>query len=108
QSKNYMRAQWQAINVFAAFRPVVRMAIVLSFVATVIVGGWYASKGLIPVGVYSSLVFLTQRLLWPFTELTEVVNDYKRAMAAAHRVLQLLHTPRFITDGQHLSAVPVQ
>jgi ATP-binding cassette, subfamily B, bacterial len=98
-SKNYMRANSQMTYAFAAFRPTIRMAVVLGFVATVVVGGWYAHQGIIPVGAYSSLVFLTQRLLWPFTELAEIVNDYKRAMCASGRVLDLIRTPIGIIDG---------
>ncbi|RTL06686.1 ABC transporter ATP-binding protein [Candidatus Dependentiae bacterium] len=92
-SKNYMRANAQLIGTFAAFRPLIRMSIVLGFVATVVVGGWLASNNLLNVGAYSTLVFLTQRLLWPFTELADIANDYKRAMACAKRVLNLLETP---------------
>lgn len=92
-SKNYMRANAQLIGTFAAFRPLIRMSIVLGFVATVVVGGWLASNNLLNVGAYSTLVFLTQRLLWPFTELADIANDYKRAMACAKRVFNILDTP---------------
>lgn len=99
KSKNYMHANWQMTNIFAAFRPVMRMAIVLGFVATVVIGGWFTCQGKIPLGMYSTLIFLTQRLLWPFTELAEIVNDYRRSRAAANRVLQLLHEPITIVGG---------
>ncbi|HTM05845.1 MAG TPA: ABC transporter ATP-binding protein [Patescibacteria group bacterium] len=101
-SKNYMRANAQLIGTFAAFRPLIRMAIVLGFVATVVVGGWFACNDLLNVGAYSTLVFLTQRLLWPFTELADIANDYKRAVACATRVFNLLNTPLPSHEGTAL------
>lgn len=98
-SKNYKRACLHSITVSAAFRPIIRMAIVLGFVATIVVGGWYAIKGYIPIGAYSTLVFLTQRLLWPFTDLADMVNDYERGMASIRRILNLIETPICINNG---------
>lgn len=105
-SKNYMRANTQLIGTFAAFRPLIRMCIVLGFVGTVVGGGWLASNNLLNVGAYSTLVFLTQRLLWPFTELADIANDYKRAMACAKRVFTLLHTQ--ITEATGLLDLPTE
>lgn len=92
-SKQYIRANDQATATFAAFRPMIRMAVALGFVSTVVVGGFFATQGTLAVGVYSTLVFLTQRLLWPFTELADMVNNYKRAMACTKRVVDLLQLP---------------
>jgi ATP-binding cassette subfamily B protein len=45
------------------------------------------------------LVFLTQRLLWPLTNLAETVDLYERAMASSRRILDLIATPVGIADG---------
>jgi ATP-binding cassette subfamily B protein len=58
------------------------------------------------VGVYSVLVFLTQRLLWPLTRLGTTLDLYQRAMASTTRVLNLLRTQERIEDGQE--SLPVE
>ena len=42
------------------------------------------------VGLYSVMVFLTQRLLWPLTRLGQTVDLYQRAMASTNRILDVL------------------
>lgn len=82
----------EAIRFSAAITPVIRMAILAGFVATLLYGGHLALKGHIGVGSYSALVYLTQRLLWPLTRLADMTDLYQRAMASVARVLDLLET----------------
>ena len=82
-----------AIRFSAAITPVIRMAILAGFVATMLYGGLLALRGDIGVGSYSALVYLTQRLLWPLTRLADMTDLYNRAMASVERVMQLLDTP---------------
>ncbi len=89
-SERYQEANRQAIRWSSAFIPVVRMAILCGFVMTFLIGGWKVLDGSLNAGLYAMLVFLTQRLLWPFTSLGETVDLYERAMASARRVLDLM------------------
>ena len=93
ESLAYTAANTKAIKVSAAFIPIIRMAILGGFLATLVVGGKLALAGTLGVGSFSVLVFLTQRLLWPLTGLAETVDMYQRAMASTARVLDLLETP---------------
>ncbi len=97
-SSDYQHANKQAIKVSAAFTPIIRMAILSGFLATFIMGGFDALDGIISVGEYGMLVFLTQRLLWPFTSLAVTMDLYERAMASVRRILDLLETPIIIRD----------
>ena len=97
-SSDYQYANKQAIKVSAAFTPIIRMAILTGFLATFIMGGFDALDGVISVGEYGMLVFLTQRLLWPFTSLAVTMDLYERAMASVRRILDLLETPIVIRD----------
>jgi ATP-binding cassette subfamily B protein len=45
------------------------------------------------------LVFITQRLLWPLTNLGNTLDQYQRAMASTNRVMNLLDTPIAIRPG---------
>ena len=83
----------EAIRFSAAITPVIRMAILAGFVATMLYGGWLTLQGRLGVGSYSALVYLTQRLLWPLTRLADMTDLYQRAMASVNRVMDLLDTP---------------
>lgn len=107
-SKAYHDASLHAIHVSAAFIPLVRMAIVIGFMFTLVLGGWYVVDGLLDVGGYSVLVFQTQRLLWPFTELAYLTDFYSRAMGAAQRVFKLLQEPLEATGSGGKLPQPVK
>src|SRR5690606_1927342 len=86
-SGDYVAANRKAIAVSSAFIPIIRMAILAGFVATFLLGGWMTLNGTLNVGAYGVLVFLTQRLLWPLTDLAATVDLYERAMASVRRIL---------------------
>ena len=48
------------------------------------------STATLDVGLYATLVYMTQRLLWPLTELGETLDLYQRAMASCRRIFGLL------------------
>jgi len=97
-SHAYLEANRRAIAISSAFIPVIRMAILAGFVATFLLGGWQTLNGSLNVGAYGVLVFLTQRLLWPLTNLAETVDLYERAMASSRRILDLLEAPVAVRD----------
>ena len=98
-SESYRGANKSAIRLSAAFVPLIRMAILAGFTATLLLGGKLALDGVLAVGAYSVLVFMTQRLLWPLTRLGETFDLYQRAMASSVRILTLLERPSSIIDG---------
>ncbi|NCG20262.1 MAG: ATP-binding cassette domain-containing protein, partial [Rhodobacterales bacterium] len=98
-SERYRQSNRQAIRLSSAFVPLIRMAILVGFCATLLWGGVLTTSGAMAVGTYSVLVFLTQRLLWPLTRLGETFDLYQRAMASTTRVLDLISTPVRQLDG---------
>lgn len=107
-SDAYRVSNRRAIALSSAFSPLIRMAIVLGFTATILVGGTLTLQGVIAVGTYTILVFITQRLLWPLTRLGQTFDLYQRAMASTQRVLDLLNTTIHITDGDQPMPSPVR
>ena len=99
ESDAYRECNRHAIRISAAFIPLIRFAILFAFLAILIVGGIQARNGVIAVGTYSFLVFITQRLLWPLTTLGRTLDDYQRSMASTNRVLDLIDTPIQIAGG---------
>ena len=106
RSEAYRQSNRLAIRLSSAFSPLIRMAIVVGFTATLVGGGKLVLSGALAVGTYSVLVFLTQRLLWPLTRLGQTFDQYQRAMASTRRALDLLHTPITIHGGD--AALPVE
>ncbi|MBC3930620.1 ABC transporter ATP-binding protein [Undibacterium curvum] len=107
-SNAYRRANARAIAVSSAITPVIRMAILAGFTATLVYGGWLTLHDELAVGAYSVLVYLTQRLLWPMTGLAEVADMYQRSMSAIDRAMNLLDTPIQIRyDGKALPQAQV-
>ena len=100
-SNQYRDANREAIRLSAAFTPLIRMAILCGFTATLLLGGWMTLEGTLAVGAYSVLVFMTQRLLWPLTRLGETFDLYQRAMASSTRVLDVLTSPTEIKQGEY-------
>jgi len=98
-SNAYREANREAIRLSAAFTPLIRMAILVGFTATLLLGGWLTLEGAMAVGAYSVLVFMTQRLLWPLTRLGETFDLYQRAMASSTRVLDVLDAPIVLKQG---------
>lgn len=99
ESEAYRRSNRRAIALSAAFVPLIRMVILVGFTATLFFGGLEAANGRMAVGTYSVLVFITQRLLWPLTNLGQTLDQYQRAMASTNRVMNLLDTPIAIRTG---------
>jgi ATP-binding cassette, subfamily B, bacterial len=106
-SRAYKVANTDAIRSSAAFVPLVRMAILAGFTCTLLLGGWAVLDGELEVGLYSVLVFMTQRLLWPLTDVAEVLDLYQRGRASTVRILALLAVPVSVPAGAQALARPV-
>lgn len=92
-SDDYRVRNAEAIRFAAAITPVIRLAVLAGFVATLLYGGWKTLQGELGVGTYSALVYLTQRLLWPLTRLADMTDLYQRAMASVNRVMDVIDAP---------------
>ena len=106
-SQAYRDANGEAIRYSSAFIPLIRMAILAGFTMTLIVGGRAALRGDLDVGLFSSLVYMTQRLLWPLTRLGETLDLYQRAMASCRRIFGLLEVQPSIQPGTRQLIEPV-
>ncbi|WP_027004889.1 ABC transporter ATP-binding protein [Conexibacter woesei] len=98
-SRAYADVNRSAIALSAGFVPLIRMAILAGFMVTLVLGGHMALNGTLEIGLYSVLVFMTQRLLWPLTELGETLDLYQRGCASIRRILDLIDAPIAIVPG---------
>ena len=98
-SQEVKSANYHAIKLSAAFIPIIRIAILFGFTATLLIGGFLALDGEIKVATYSVMLFITQRLLWPLTELGVIFDAYQKAMASFRRIVNLKNTQPTIKSG---------
>lgn len=105
-SDDYRLSNRAAITYSTMFVPLIRMFIMTGFIAIIVFGGQLALEGTLAVGLYSFMVFMTQRLLWPLTYVGETLDQYQRAMASTGRVMDLLEKePQIKSGGKSLSQV---
>ncbi len=100
-SDAYRRSNRRAIALSAAFIPLIRIVILVGFTAMLYLGGMAVADGTLTAGTYGFMVFIVQRLLWPFTQLSEIMDEYQRAMASVRRVLGLLDEPIELVPGRN-------
>lgn len=98
-SDRYKKANQSVIRLSAAFVPLIRMLILAGFIGILIFAGFKTLEGNMEVGLYSVLIFVTQRLLWPLTRLGETFDLYQRAMASTKRVMSLLQKDENLKNG---------
>jgi ATP-binding cassette subfamily B protein len=104
-SNVYRAANRHAIKISSAFVPIIRMAVLAGFIATLYIGGKMTLENQLAVGSFGVLVFLTQRMLWPLTGLAQTVDLYQRAKASTARVLDLINTPIKSVSGTDKLAI---
>ncbi|MGQ7297458.1 ABC transporter ATP-binding protein [Quadrisphaera sp. KR29] len=107
-SREYRLANARAIRSSSAFVPLIRMAILAGFSATLLLGGWYTLQGRLEVGLFTVLVFMTQRLLWPLTDLGQTLDLYQRAMASTRRIFGLLELRPSAVEGSAALPAPAR
>ena len=99
ESEAYRRSNAKAIALSTAFKPLLRFLILLGFLVALYFGGLEVLNGRLSVGTYGFMIFMIEGLLWPFTELSEFMDEYQRAMASVRRVMKLLDTAITIPSG---------
>lgn len=104
-SGEYKKANQRVIRLSSAFVPLIRMLIMAGFIGILIFAGFKTLNGEMEVGLYSVLIFVTQRLLWPLTRLGETFDLFQRAMASTRRVMGLLRLKEKMPEGE-LSVEP--
>ena len=98
-SNVYREANNSAIRFSSSFVPIIRNGVMAGFVAVMIFGGRMVIEGTLAVGIFSTLIYMSQRMLWPLTRLGETLDLYQRAMASIGRIFELLDTKPGLTDG---------
>jgi ATP-binding cassette subfamily B protein len=99
-SRDYLDANWDAIETRITFFPGLRLVSGLGFVLTFVLGGLLVigqapaqlTVGL-SAGEFVAFIIYTQRFVWPMAQFGQIINMYQRAYASAERVFGLMETP---------------
>lgn len=100
ESEGYRESNRRAIALSAAFIPIIRIVVLLSFTGILVFGGMEVIEGQLAVGTYSVLILLSQRILLPLVLLGNILDTYQRAMASTVRVMALLSRPIMTHPGE--------
>ena len=99
ESKAYRESNERAIALSAAFIPIIRIIVIIFFIGITIFCGMEVVGEKMSVGMYSTLILLTQHILWHLIGWGNVIDLYQRAMASTVRVMNLLDTPVMTPSG---------
>jgi ATP-binding cassette subfamily B protein len=99
-SRQYQKANFEAIKLSAVYVPLIRMAIAVGFGGVLLLGSYWVleDKGLLTVGELVFFSMMIQRLLWPLTRMGVTLDEFERAKASASRTFGLLLTPSKIVN----------
>ncbi len=105
-SYTYFRLDWLALRLNFVYRPGLQALTSLAFIATFIVGGiWILDgppgpmTGELTEGTLVIFLLLTQRLVDPLAQMSNVVDRYEDAMASTRRILGIMNLPVHIQDA---------
>ncbi len=106
-SYDYFRRDWKALRMNFIYRPGMQLLTSIAFAATFVVGGLWLlsgpplgfSGGTLRIGDLVTFLILTQRMVEPLTQMSEVVDRYEDAKASARRIFGLLSIEPAITSS---------
>ena len=115
-SYRYFKLDWLALRLSFVYRPGLRVLTSLAFIATFIVGGVWILDGppgplaneltvlgqtydtTLTVGTLVTFLLLTQRLVNPLAQMSNIIERYEDAKASTKRILGLMNLPVRIQD----------
>ncbi|SIR03451.1 ATP-binding cassette, subfamily B [Haladaptatus litoreus] len=106
-SYKYFKRDWKALRMNFIYRPGLQLLTSIAFIATFIAGGlWLLSdrpilwfSGNFTSGDLVIFLLLTQRMVEPLTQMSEVVDRYEDAKASSRRIFGLMSIPPAITSS---------
>ena len=106
-SLEYFRQTMSMLKLNYVYRPGMELLAGLSFAATFVVGGiWIFDgppgpfTGELSVGAFVTFLFMSQRIVTPLAEVSNIVDQYENAKASSERVFGLMDVPVWITDSE--------
>lgn len=98
-------SNWKAQFLSGLMQPIMGFVGNLGYVIICIMGGFYASQGVITVGNIQSFIQYMRRFTQPITQLANVSNMLQSMMAACERVFEFLEEDEEVPDTENPKSV---
>lgn len=82
----------------AMFDPMVTLVVAISYVITIVYGGWMVTHSQITIGMLVSFVSYLAMLVWPMFAVGMLFNTLERGNASYDRVIELLNEKSHVID----------
>lgn len=89
---------WKSQFFSGLMMPIMQFIGNLGYVVIAILGGYYASLGIISVGSIQSFIQYTRNFMDPIRQLSSISNVFQSSLAAAERVFEFLEEPEEVED----------
>ncbi|APW97615.1 multidrug ABC transporter ATP-binding protein [Halobiforma lacisalsi AJ5] len=107
-SMNMFERTMDVLKLSYFYRPGMELLAGVSFVATFLVGGLWLTTGTAPgpftgtlsVGDFVVFLTLTQRIVDPLAEVSNIVDQYENAKASSERIFGLMDIPVHVDDPE--------
>jgi ATP-binding cassette subfamily B protein len=106
-SYRYFRLDWLALRLNFIYRPGLQALTSIAFIATFVVGGvWLIDgppgplTGELTEGTLVIFLLLTQRLVDPLAQMSNIIDRYEDANASLKRILGVMNLPVHVTDSE--------
>ncbi|MDK2788650.1 MAG: ATP-binding cassette, subfamily multidrug efflux pump [Epulopiscium sp.] len=103
-NKELYDSAWKSQFLSGMMMPIMNFIGNLGYVAVSILGGWYASRGVIEVGDILSFIQYIKSFTQPISQVAQISNVIQSTIAAAERVFAFLEEKEEVTE----SAKPVE
>ncbi|HHT55967.1 MAG TPA: ABC transporter ATP-binding protein, partial [Acholeplasma sp.] len=103
KNKAFKDADIKASKVVAIYWGSMDFLMMLQYMAVLLIGIYYAQRGLMDVAKISSAIMLAGMLIWPIRGLGRIINDFGKALVAADRLDEILKLEdEYIIDGKEM------
>jgi ATP-binding cassette subfamily B multidrug efflux pump len=99
-SKKLKKNDWDAMTVFAVFRPLIYSIYTAAIISVFAVGLHFVDGGTMTIGTLYSFYLYTEYLFYPIQNIANQFNSVQSALAGAERVIIVLDTPSEIVDSK--------
>ena len=113
-SRNFFDRTMDVLKLSYVYRPGMEMLAGIAFAATFLVGGLWLTTGTAPgpltgtlsVGDFVVFLMLTQRIVDPLAEVSNIVDQYENAKASSERIFGLMDIDVSIEDREDPISLP--
>lgn len=98
-NKETMEKNLRVVKLFAVMEPLLELVIGLSFLATLLYGGYLALEGEITLGRFVAFNQYINMLVWPMIACGDAVNLFSQGSASIRRLRQVFEAEPEVADG---------